>query len=91
MYQCLWLILQNLGFQVSNAKTPIYKYSQPTIDIIKSNHLTSQIKHISVPIHSVYEQYTILTMYPAKLKPTIHLVDIGTKSSTDPLLEHHYS
>ena len=51
-----WLrpILQNLGFQVSNYQNTIYDYSQPTIDIIRVNHITSRFKNISVPINDVH-------------------------------------
>ena len=70
IYMVQWLqpILQNLGFQVSNVSTPIYEYSQPTIGIIKSNHLTSQYNHIAVPIHYLHERYDLLTIDPFKLK-----------------------
>ena len=50
MVQWLRRILQNIGFQVSDAPTPVYEDSQATIDIIKSNHITSRfLKNISSP------------------------------------------
>ena len=79
----------NLVFQVSDAPTPIYKGIQLAIYIIKSNHLPSHIKRISVPIHYAHEQYPILAIDPVKLKTTIHSADIVTKISTRPLLERH--
>ena len=48
---------------------PIYEYSQPKIDIIKSNHLTSWVNNIDVYIHYSHGQYDLLTVYPDKLKP----------------------
>ena len=53
MVQCLRPILQNIGFQVSDAPTPKYENIQPTIDIIKPNLLTSRVKHIE------YGDYTL--------------------------------
>ena len=47
----------NLGLQVSSATTPIYKDSQPTIDIRKVNYFTSRVKHISIPIDYIHEKY----------------------------------
>ena len=55
---------KNLGFRLSDDSTPIYKDSQPKIDITKENHLTIWFKHISVPIHYVHDQYTLLTIDP---------------------------
>ena len=91
MVQWLQPILQNLGFQLPNAPTLLYEYSQPTIDIINSNHLTSIVQHIYVPINYVHDKYGLLTIDPVKLKTTIHTADIGTEISTGPLIECHYS
>ena len=44
---------KKIGFQVSIAPTPIYKYSQTTIDIIKQNHFTSLVNYITNPINYV--------------------------------------
>ena len=90
MVQCLCPILQKLGFQVSNASNPIYEDSQPTIDIIKAKHLTSQVKNIALLIYYVYEQYSILAIYPIKMKTNMHPVDIGNNISTGPLLDIQY-
>ena len=86
-----WLkpILQNLGFQVSDASTPIYEDRQPTMDIIKANHLTPKLKNISVPIHCVHGKYILPTIDLVKLKITIQQEDIGTKISTCQLPEHN--
>ena len=46
MVQWLQTIFKTLGLQVSNAPTPIYEDSQPTIGIIKANHLKRIVKHI---------------------------------------------
>ena len=89
MVQWILPILQNLGFQVSNAPTTIYEYNQPTIDIIKENHLTNWVKHITVPIHYVHTKYIVLNIYSVKLKITIYPADIGTKISTGLLVECH--
>ena len=80
-------ILQTLGFQVSISSNPIYENSQPKIDIIKEN--ISQ--NVSVLVHYIHEKYFLLTIDPAKLKTIIQPADMGTKSSTGPLLELNFS
>ena len=89
----LWIrtILQNLGFKVSEAPTPMYEYIQPTIVSFKENHLTSRVTHISFPIHYVHAQYLLLTIDSIKFKNTIQPADIGTKIYTYPLFKRHYS
>ena len=56
-------------FQVYDAPTPIYEYTQPTIDNINANNLTSRVKKIAFPIHYVHDNYVLLIVYPVKLKP----------------------
>ena len=90
MIQWIQPILQNLGFQVSNYPNPIYKLNQPTIDIIKENHLTSRIKDIAVPIHYFHEKYFLLTIDLEELKTSLRPACIVTKMSTGELLERHY-
>ena len=89
MFQWLLPLLQNLGFRVYDAPTPIYEDIQPTIDIIKANHITGIVKHIYFPINYLHEQYFLLTIDHVKLKTTIHPADICNKSSTVPLLKRH--
>ena len=91
MVQWIRPILQKLVFEVSHDKTLIYEESQPTIDVIKTNHPKIIVKHIAVPIHYVHEQYVLLTIYTVKLKTNIQPADIGTKSSTGPLFKKHSS
>ena len=81
----------NLVLKISYAPTPIYEYIQPTIDIIKANHLTSRVKHFDVPINYVREKDFLLTIDTVKFKTTIQPADIGTKISTGPLTERHHS
>ena len=69
--QWIWLIIQNLGFQVSDAPTSNFKESKSTIDIIKSNHLTSQVIYIAVPIHYVHDEYSLLIIDLIEFKNTI--------------------
>ena len=36
--------------------TPIYKDSQPYIDVLDAKTVTSQVKHLAVPIHFIHDQ-----------------------------------
>ena len=91
MVQWIQPILQTLGSQVYDAPTTIYEESQHTIDIIRKNHITIRVKHISIPIHYVHEKFVILTIDPVKLKTTIYSAYIGPNISTVTLLDLHYS
>ena len=71
MFQWIRPILQNIGFQRSNAPNTIYEDIQPTIIIIKENFPTSRFKHITVPIKYVHEKYSLLAIDTVKLKTTI--------------------
>ena len=71
MAQWIIPILQNLGFQVSNYPTLIYKDSQPTIGGIEANHLNIRVKHIYVPFNYVHKKYALLTIDPVNMKTTI--------------------
>ena len=64
---------------VSDAPNPIYQDIQPTIDFIKDNQLTSQVKHIDVPIHYVHEKDYPVNIEPVKLKNITRPYGIGTK------------
>ena len=89
--QWLWPILKNLGFQVSDAPTPIYNNIQPRTDNIKKNHLTIRDNHIVATILYVHDKYDLLNIYPVKLRTIIQPEDIGNKRSTGPLIYCHYS
>ena len=91
MVQWFIPILNNLDLTLSYAPNNIYKYIQPTIDIIKSNSLTIWVEHIAVHIYSVHEQYALIANDPANLKSTIQPDYISSKSLTEPLLKTHYS
>ena len=58
--------LKSTGFM-----TPNYEFSQPTIDIIISNHITIHLKYIEVPVHYVHDKYSLLAIDSVKLKTTI--------------------
>ena len=71
MFQWLQTILQNLGFQVSDSPSTIYKDREPTIGIKQYTYLTSRVKLIVIPIHYVNKKYVSLTIDPIKLKTII--------------------
>ena len=91
MDQWLQHILLKLGVQVSYDPTPIYEDIHTTIYIIKATHLISRVTQIYIPFHHFCEQYVLLTIDTNKFKTTIQTEYIITKSSTDTLLECHYS
>jgi len=82
-------ILKHLGIKIT-AATKIYEDSQPTIDIVRANHLTTRVKHIAVPIAYIHEQYVLLTVDPQKIDGKLQPADIGTKALPGPQVDNHF-
>ena len=82
-------VLKQMGVKIT-APTKIYEDSQPTIDIVKANHLTTRVKHIAVPIAYIHEQYVLLTVDPEKIKGIIQPADVGTKTLPGPQVDAHF-
>jgi len=82
-------ILKHLGMTIKDATT-VYEDSQPTIDIVQANHLTTRVKHIAVPIAYIHEQYVLLTVKPEKLLGRLQPADMGTKALPGPQVDRHF-
>jgi hypothetical protein len=60
---------------------PIYVYSQPAIDTCNANTISSNAKHIAVPILFDHEQIKKNKIELRKIATQLNLADSGTKST----------
>lgn len=88
--QYLRPILEHMGVEFTDA-TQVHEDSQPTLDIILSDQVTSRVKHIAVPIAYVQEQVAEGMLDPTKIHTSIQPADMGTKAQSGPLLARHDS
>ena len=62
----------------------IFEDSQPCIDALKANTVTSRVKHIAVPIHYIHQQITAGKVDFQKIDTKLNLADSGTKPNPSP-------
>ena len=65
---------------------PIYADSQPMIDSLNANTVTTRVKHIAVPIHFTNQQIKNGRVTLRKIGTQLNLADSGTKPN--PSLTH---
>ena len=69
----------------------IYEDSQPAIDVLTSNALSSRIKHIAVPIAFANEKIVLGIVSAEYIKTTLQPADGGTKPQSGPILERIFN
>lgn len=69
---------------------PIYTDSQPAIDSIASNTITSRIKHIAVPTTFMHEQVQMNKVEFRKVDTKLNIADSGTKPTPVATFFHHF-
>jgi hypothetical protein len=69
---------------------PIYTDSQPAIDSIVSNTITSRVKHIAVPISFMNEQVKDGKIELRKIGTKLNIADSGTKPTPAPIFFRHF-
>ena len=90
MEEYLRQILEYLGVEFHENIISL-EDSQPIIDIIQSNQITYLVKHITVPIAYIHEQFNIHKTKMYKISTHTKPADMGTKPLSGPLHEHHFS
>ena len=84
-------ITEFLGFPKKHIyPTPVYGDSQPCIDILQANTVTSRVKHIAVPIHYVHQQISRGLFNMCKIGTHLNMADSGTKPNPAPVLFRHF-
>ena len=82
-------VAEFLGFNGNDfCLLPIYKDSQPCIDILQAKTVTSYVKHITVPIHFIHDQIFLERIVIQKIGTNLNLADSGTKPNSSPV--HFY-
>lgn len=69
---------------------PIYIDSQPCIDALEANTVTTRVKHIAVPIKYINEQIQDGCIKLEKIDTTLNFADSGTKPNPSPTHFRHY-
>ena len=70
--------------------TTIYEDSQPCIDIIASNSITSRVKHMAVTVGYIHQEIELGKAVPEKIKTTLNIADLGTKPLAAPSHHRHF-
>lgn len=63
----------------------IFEDSQPCIDVLKANTVTSRVKHIAVPIHFIHQLISQGRIDILKIDTNLNLADSGTKPNSAPV------
>ncbi|MGB2447382.1 MAG: reverse transcriptase domain-containing protein [Candidatus Poseidoniaceae archaeon] len=80
-----------LGFPTPSIRpVPLYIDSQPCIDILNANAVTSRVKHIAVPIHFIHQLIFDGRISIRKIGTHLNLADSGTKPNSAPVLFRHF-
>ena len=70
--------------------TIIYEDSQPCIDILASNSITSRVKHMAVAVGYIHQEIELGKAVPQKIKTTLNIADLGTKPLAAPSHHRHF-
>ena len=70
--------------------TITYEDSQPCIDILQSNAITSRVKHMAVTVNYCHQEIEMQKIVPMKIKTTLNIADVGTKPLAGPSHHRHY-
>eukprot|EP00956_Cyclotella_meneghiniana_P015837 scaffold24602_cov53-Cyclotella_meneghiniana.AAC.1 len=69
---------------------PIYCDSQPAIDSINANTVTTRVKHVAIPIMYMHEHVKDGTISLHKINTKLNLADSGTKPNSAPVHFEHF-
>ena len=71
--------------------SPVYEDSEPCIDILDANEVTSRVKHVAVPIHFIHDQIRTHGRFVVrKISTRLNPADSGTKPNPSPAHFRHY-
>lgn len=84
-------LVKFLKLPIAGDPITIYEDSQPCIDVVTSNAISSRVKHIAVPIAFSHEKITLDIIRPEYINTTIQPADGGTKPQSGPTLERAFN
>jgi len=78
-------VAEFIGFPKSMLRpSQIFEDSQPCIDVLEANTVTTRVKHIAVPIHFIHDQIFVNYFVMQKIGTNLNLSDLGTKPNPAP-------
>ena len=80
-----------LKLPIAGRPVILYEDSQPCIDVVSSNAISSRVKHIAVPIAFANEKITFKIIQPEYINTTLQPADGGTKPQSSPTLERAFN
>ena len=84
-------ICEFMGFHQSHIRPfSLYEDSQPCIDILVANTVTTRVKHVAVPIHFVHHHTKLGNLTIKKIGTHLNTADSGTKPNSSPVHFRHY-
>jgi hypothetical protein len=80
-------------FNLPTAGEPIkiYEDSQPCIDVVQSNAISSRVKHVAVQIAFAYEKLSMGITSAEYIHTTLQPADAGTKPQSGPVMERAFN
>ena len=88
----LQAILEFMGYPSNSLyPTPVYGDSQPCIDTLQANAVTSRVKHIAVSICYIHQQISLGKFSMCKIGTHLNMADSGTKPNPSPVLFRHFN
>lgn len=82
----LFALARFIDLQCANKPITIYQDSQPCIEVVESNAMSSRVKHIAVPVLYVHEQIAHDKIRMEYIKTAIQPADPGTKPTSAPVM-----
>jgi hypothetical protein len=80
-------------FKLPTAGVPIkiYEDSQPCIDVVQSNAISSRVKHVAVQVAFAYEKLSMGITSAEYIHTTLQPADAGTKPQSGPVMERAFN
>jgi len=69
----------------------VYEDSQPCIDVVSSNSISSRVKHLAVQVAFAYEKVSMGVTSPEYIHTSLQPADAGTKPQSAPVLERAFN
>jgi hypothetical protein len=69
----------------------VYEDSQPCIDVVSSNSISSRVKHLAVQVNFAYEKISMGVTSPEYIHTSLQPADAGTKPQSAPVLERAFN
>ena len=86
----LYKLAKFTDLSCSSKPITIYQDSQPCIEIVESNTISSRVKHVAIPVLFTHENIVREVIQMEYIKTTLQPADPGTKPQSAPVLFRAY-